>query len=331
MNLSLVEKYRPKTLDEILGQPEAITIIKNVLSRNESLHFLFSGPPGTGKTSTAECIARYKFGDAWRNHYKEFNASNERGIDMVRNVLKRLAFIKGERIIFLDEADRLTEEAQDALRRPLEKTTGTMFIFSVNYEYKIIDAIKSRCVIVPFRRLPNEIVKKRLFEIMKAENIKITYSSEEEKQLIKEGINYLIESANGDLRKAINTLEKLINEKKQITVANIVALQKPKLALNAMLAAINGNFEQARKLMEDAYINNGYSYEEIIKELFEGITEQNIKDRDLRIRLFIEIKELEKACKLGTNPLYQLTGFLAKAYLFPHLPKKCPALSEERL
>jgi DNA polymerase III delta prime subunit len=328
--MRLTEKYRPKNFDEICGQDDAIREIKNVLSRNEPIHFIFDGQPGVGKTSTAECIARYKFGDTWQYHYKEFNASDERGIDMVRNILKRLAFIKGDRVILLDEADRLTDEAQDALRRPLEKTTGTMFIFNVNHSYKIIDAIKSRCVIIPFNRLSNDVVKKRLFEIMKAEQMKATFSSEEEKEQIKKGINYLIETANGDLRKAINTLEKIVNEEKQITITNIVALQKPKIALNAMLNAIGGNFEKAKNDIEEAYINNHYSYDEIIRELYEGITEENIKDRDLRIRLFIEIKELEKACKLGTNPIYQLVGFIAKAYLFPHLPKGCPVLTQEQ-
>lgn len=150
--MRLVDKYRPKSFDEIYGQEEALSEIRNVLSRNETEHMLFSGPPGCGKTSTAECIARYKFGDKWRFHYREFNASDERGIDMVRNVLKRLAFIKGKRIIFLDEFN-LTEEAQEALRRPLELSKETMFIISTNNLHKVIEPIKSRCVLIKFKRL----------------------------------------------------------------------------------------------------------------------------------------------------------------------------------
>ena len=324
----LVEKWRPMSFAEIINQDEAKRDVLNALSRPEAKHFLFIGSPGTGKTSMAECIARHKYGVHWQSYYKEFNASNSRKIDDMREKIIPLLHIKGERIIFMDESDRITPEAQDALRRPLEQTLGTTVIFSANYEHKIIDAIKSRCIIIRFQRLTNAQVKEGLFRVIKGENIKVTIHSEEEKEQIRKGIKYLVESANGDLRKAINSLEKLIDQNKQITVQNIVSLEKPKHAVNAMLRAIQGNFEDAKKQMEDAYIYSGFSFDDIVRELKEGINEENIKDRDLRIRIFIELKELDKACHYGSDPLIQLIGFLAKCYLFPHLQKECPILKE---
>ena len=328
MSLRLIEKYRPKSFEDIINQQQAKVDIMNALSRPEAKAFLFVGPSGTGKTSMAECIARHKYGIHWRSYYREFNASDSRKIDDIREKIIPLLQIKGERIIFLDEADKITDDAQDCIRRPLEQTLGTTVIFSANYEHKIIDALKSRCINIKFTRLTNEQVREGLFRVVKGENIKVTVHSEEEKEQIKKGMKYLVESANGDLRKAINNLEKLMDQNKQITVQNIVSLEKPKHAVNAMLRAIQGNFEDAKKQIEDAYIYSGFSFDDIIRELKNGINEENIKDRDLRIRIFIELKELDKACHYGSDPLIQLIGFLAKCYLFPHLSKECPILKE---
>jgi len=327
--MRLAEKYRPVILENVLGQEDAIRDIKNALSRPEIKPFMLIGPAGSGKTTTAYCISRFKYGDDWFRNIKEINASDECGIDTIRKKIIPILRVVGERILLMDEADNLTEDAQQCLRRPLELTKGTMVIFNVNNENNMIEPIKSRCVIIRFKRLDDKSIKKLLFTILNGEGVKLTYTNEKEKQQLIEGVNYIIKSSNGDMRRMINILEKLINEKKQISVQNLIAMEKPKLALNAMLLAIQGQFDQAQHMIEDAYINNGYEISQIIQELYEGTTEENIKTKDLRIRILIEIGILDTSCHTTFNPIYQLNKFIAHAYLFPHLQSVCPALKNE--
>lgn len=170
-----IEKYRPKRLDDVVGQVEVIKRLKSyVLSRNLP-HLLLSGPPGVGKTASAVCIARELFGEAWTNNFTELNASDERGIDVVRNKIKNFARTAplGEaefKIIFLDEADALTSDAQSALRRTMEKYTATCrFILSCNYSSKIIEPIQSRCAVYRFKPISSEAIGERIRYIVKAE------------------------------------------------------------------------------------------------------------------------------------------------------------------
>lgn len=312
----LVEKYRPKSFDEIVGQDEIIQNVKNAISRPEKPHLLFVGPPGCGKTSTANCVARAIFGERWRQHYTELNASDERGIDTVRDKIKRLSKIKGQRIIFLDEVDNMTADAQQALRRIMETTRSTMFILSGNREWKIIAPIKSRCVIFRFKRLSDRAVLRRLLEVCKAEGITITKDA-------REGFVELVKGAKGDLRKALNTLEALVNDGKQITAKEVIALQRPKIAKTALLRALDGDFEGAKEMLEDAYINANFDGGAIIDEFYEALSE--VKDREVRIRLYARLAEADRACKIGANPLIQLVGFLSYVWVAPHLPKGCPA------
>jgi replication factor C small subunit len=316
----LVEKYRPKSFDEIKGQDEIVAAIKRMVERKDLPHLLFIGPPGTGKTSMAECIARALFGSEWRNRFVELNASDERGIDTVRNVIKRLARTSGKRILFLDEADAMTPDAQNALRRIMEKTQSTIFILSANREWKIIDAIKSRCAIFRFKKLRDDIVLQRLLEICKAEGIKIDPKA-------KEGFMALVREADGDLRKAINMLETLITHGKSITEKEVLALRRPRLAEDALKLALGGDFDRAREMLEDAYINGNLSADKVVDELYEALSNLNPLDNDVRVRLYARLAEAERAIRLGANPLIQLVGFLAYAWVAPHL-RKCPLLGE---
>jgi len=150
--MRLTEKYRPKNWDELVGQDEIIKSIREALKNPIGIpHFLFVGPAGVGKTTTAYLIAR-----ELKVPIIEFNASDERGIDTIRTKIKQLASIRGKRIILLDEADNMTADAQQALRRIMERTMGTIFILVGNTEYKIIDPIKSRCAIYRFKKLSDK-------------------------------------------------------------------------------------------------------------------------------------------------------------------------------
>lgn len=318
--MRLTEKHRPKNLDEIKGQPEVVESIKRMLKRDDLPHMLFLGPPGCGKTSMAECITRSLFGENWRNYYIELNASDERGIDTIRDTVKRIARMKGRRILFLDEADNMTTDAQQALRRIMEKTTGTIFILSGNMEHKIIDAIKSRCAIFRFKRLKDEDVLRRLLEVCKDEGIEITKEG-------KEGFIALVKESKGDLRKALNMLETMISEGKEISAKNVLALREPQIAGDALKFALHGDFDKGRELLEDAYISANFNTEKIIEEFYNCLNEihNDPKMSDVGIRLYVKLAEVERAIKLGANPLIQFVSFIAFVYVAPHL-SKCPAL-----
>lgn len=322
----LTEKYRPKNLDDVKGQPHIIPQIKNIIHRyqidqgEKPPSLLLIGTAGTGKTSTALAIARELYGNFWRQNYVELNASDERGIDVVRDTIKKLSRIKGSRIIFLDEVDNMTSDAQNALRRIMETTVGTIFILSGNRKWKIIEPIQSRCSVFTFKRLSDDVVLRRLLEICKAEGVAVDKEA-------KEGFLTLIKYSRGDMRKAIMELEKIIGKDGKITANEVIALQKPKSVTEALKTAVDGDFEKAKEILEDAYISSRFDIDDVIDELSEAI--QDVKKPELRVRLYIRLAEAERSCRIGSSPLIQLVGFLGFAYVAPHLPEGCPNLTKE--
>ena len=276
---------------------------------------MFLGPAGCGKTTMAVLIARSLFRENWNRYMKEFNSSDDRGIDVVRNEIKTLSKIKNSKIVLLDEADNQTTDAQQALRRIMELTRRTIFILTGNDENGFITPIRSRCVIFRFRRLKDEEVLKRVLEICKAEEIKLDIKA-------RPAIMRLVQNANGDLRSVLNDLEKLIDEKKEISEKSVIEMEKPKMAVEAMNLALNGNFEEARKKIEDVYIMGGFQVEDIIKEMFNGI--KDIKEEKIRIKLFILVARAEMNIKGGGNPIIQLVSLIADIWVVSHVPESCP-------
>ncbi|MHC1624990.1 MAG: replication factor C small subunit, partial [Methermicoccaceae archaeon] len=197
-----VEKYRPTVLDDVVGQDAVVERLKAYVRTHNMPHLLFSGPPGVGKTASAICITRELFGDDWESNFVELNASDERGINVVRDKIKtfaRTAPMGAEfKIIFLDEADALTPDAQSALRRTMERYTRTCrFILSCNYSSKIIEPIQSRCAIYRFKLLSPEAIKERLSYIAKVEGLTVE----------KEAMDALVYIADGDMRRGVNSLQ----------------------------------------------------------------------------------------------------------------------------
>src|SRR5687767_982699 len=197
-----VEKYRPTKLGEVVGHPDIVERLKAYASTKSMPHLMFAGPAGVGKTTCALALARELYGDDWTNKLLELNASDERGIGIVRGKIKEFARTASARdiafkIIFLDEADALTADAQSALRRTMEQYPIARFILSCNYSSKIIEPIQSRCAVFRFRPLKPDEIKGMLRRIAKEEKLDIT----------QDGLEAILYVSRGDLRKAVNTLQ----------------------------------------------------------------------------------------------------------------------------
>lgn len=322
--MRLVEKYRPTTADEIVNQTTIMDRLRNILSRPDDVpHLLFVGPPGTGKTTIAQWFTRQLLGKDWKGKFLELNASDERGIAIVRGKIKRYSSLMGRRVLYLGESDNMTKDAQQALRRTMETTKTTILILSGNHEWKYIDAILSRCTVFHFRKIEDKFILLKLIDICKKEKLKVEFSNPE----IRKGLEQLVKDSNGDLRKALNNLEKIINEKKEITVASVIDLRQPTMLKTAIMTALNGDFEKAKQIVEDEYIMQNFNSQKVFMSLYEAL--DDVKDEKVRIRLYEKLGELERNVRIGTNPLIQFVAFIAFCWIAPHLPQKFPTLVEK--
>ncbi len=304
-----VEKYRPKTLDEIVGQEEVVKRLKNYVKQKNIPHLLFAGPPGTGKTATAIALTRDLFGEFWRDNFIELNASDERGIDVVRHKIKefaRTAPIGGApfKIIFLDEADALTPDAQAALRRTMEMYSKTCrFILSCNYISRIIEPIQSRCTVFKFKPIPPEVMKKRLKEIAESENVEIT----------EDALDALVYISNGDFRKAINALQGTAALGEVVTaeaVYQITATARPEEMKELIETALSGKFLEARKILDRMMVEYGMSGEDIVSQLFREIIASKL-DEKIKVMLIDKLGEIDFRLTEGAHDRIQLDAYLA--------------------
>lgn len=323
----LTEKYRPRDWSEVAGQRDIVNSIRANIANRHKLgmpHYLFCGQtPGSGKTTVAMLIAK-----ELNVEFHEFNASDERGIGFIREEIKRLSQFKGERIIFLDEADNLTPEAQHAMRRIMEQTEGGIFILTGNDEWKIIDALKSRCTIHRFPPLKNEDIERKIVQIIMAEEMPLDADTEEKRNQIRTGIKNLVEHANGDLRAAINNLMKIIDEGGKITPESVAVVKSAtSLHVQALKYALGGNFEASKNVVEKAFIEGNFDSRLTFRELYKAL--ETIEDTDIKIRLYEKLGEVEANSRRGASPIIQIIAFLSYVWIVPHL-SKCPVLSGEK-
>ena len=307
------ERYRPKKFDEVVGQEDIIKKVQNLTKAMNIPHMLFAGPAGTGKSTLALIVVKELFGVNWRDNYLELNASDERGIDVVRQKVKDFARTKALgnipfKIIFLDEADALTKEAQQALRRTMENYTATCrFIMSCNYSSKIIDPIQSRCVIFRFKLLEKKDIEKRVKYIAEKEGLEIT----------PETIETIYEVSEGDFRRVINLLQAASSITPAITadlVSTLISAAKPAEIKIVLEYALSGDFLKAKEKLLEVMLKESVAGTDIIKALQKEIWNLQIDD-ELKVRLTEKTGEVEFRMVEGSDEFIQLEALLASFVL----------------
>jgi len=307
------EKYRPKIFEEVAGQQEILKRVRSLVQAMNIPHLLLAGPAGTGKSTLALIIVRELFGERWRENYLELNASDERGIDVVRQKVKDFARTKAIenvpfKVIFLDEADALTKEAQQALRRTMENYTNTCrFILSCNYSSRIIDPIQSRCVVFRFRLLEKKDVAGVMNRIAEAEKL----------HLAEKVIDTLYEEAEGDCRRAINLLQATASISPDITsdmVKMIPSSAKPADVKVVLEYAIAGDFLNAREKLLDVMLRDSVSGTDIIKSIQKEVWNLPVEP-EIKVRLIEKTGEAEFRMTEGSDEFVQLQALLASFVL----------------
>ncbi len=306
------EKYRPRTLDEMRDQKEIVDRLKHFVELKSLTHCLFAGPPGSGKTTAALCLAHDLFGERFMYAFMELNASDARGIDVIRTTVKefaRIATMSGVpfKILVLDEADNMTADAQHALRRTMERYSGTCrFILSCNYSGKIIEPIQSRCAIFRFTPLPGEEVSRYLGEIAAKESVAVS----------EDGLNAIVDVAEGDLRRAINVLQSAALSPKvtENVVYQVMGRVKPKEIHEMLGIAIRGDFIKARERLRTMLVEQGVSGVDIIRQIHSEIFRMSLPEK-YKVELADVAGEADYRLAQGADEEVQLSALLARLAL----------------
>ena len=307
------EKYRPSKFEGVVGQEDIIKRVQNLTNSMNIPHLLFAGPAGTGKSTLALIVVKELFGKNWKENYLELNASDERGIDVVRQKVKDFARTKaiGDvnfKVIFLDEADALTKEAQQALRRTMENYTKTCrFIMSCNYSSKILDPIQSRCVVLRFKLLEKKDIEKRVKFIAENENLKIS----------DESIETLYELCEGDCRRVINILQATAAISSEISsdlISTLTTNAKPADIKIVLDYALSGDFLKSKEKLLDVMLKESISGSDIIKAIQREVWNLDI-DNELKVRLTEKTGEIEFRLVEGSDEFIQLEALLASFVL----------------
>ena len=312
-NVMWVEKYRPKKISDLVNQKEIMGSLNALLkNQSEMPHLLFSGSAGVGKTSTAICLSREILGEYWRDYSLELNASDERGIGMVREKVKKFSRFAGLdteipfKIIILDEADEMTSDAQTALRRIIEDTAKyCRFILIANNLSKIIEPIQSRCVVFKFTRISNKEISSQLKFIAQKEKIKAD----------EKGLETICDYADGDIRHAINILQAAASTGSidVSSVKSVIGLTKTKDVQDVLKLALDGKVSDAREKMIELIKVYGMSESDFLKYINQAVFASKTNNIEGILEI---IAKYDYRILVGANPEIQLSALLAELTKF---------------
>lgn len=307
-----VEKYRPRSLADMVGQASVVPLLAAYAAKKSLPHLLFAGPPGTGKTTAALALAHDLFGPDWRDNFLELNASDERGIETVRTTIKGYARTAplggvGFKLLFLDEADNLTSEAQASLRRLMERySSACRFILSCNYSSRIIEPIQSRCAVFRFRPLAPDEMRRKLEFI----------AASEHRTVAPEALTAILTAASGDLRRAENLLQLAATYADPVTEATVkeTATVPLRNEIERLLTtAVRGPFLAARDLLTELFVTRGASGEDILRAIHSYLPEipsTLLSDLE-KVDLIAYLGELDFRLAQGATERIQLEALLA--------------------
>ena len=313
LNTPWIEKYRPSKLSQIVGNKRLISNLQSIAESGNLPNLILAGPPGTGKTTSVLALAHELLGENFKKAVIELNASDERGINVVRDKIKRFAQQKiplpegRHKIIILDEADSMTSSAQGSMRVTIsDYSNTTRFVLACNDSSKIIEAIQSRCTVLRFGKLSSDDIKERITFVLNNENAKYDDN----------GLKAIIDTCNGDMRYALNNTQSCIvgfGEVNEENVYKIVELPRPKEIETIYNYCLHNKFIEAINKFEELF-DEGYSCLEIISVFNRLIQESNKIDDKVRIILLKKISEYKMNLIDGLDSSLQMSGFISEIY-----------------
>lgn len=311
LQLPWVEKYRPQVLSDIVGNKETIDRLQQIAKDGNMPHMIISGMPGIGKTTSVHCLAHELLGRSYADGVLELNASDDRGIDVVRNQIKHFAQKKlhlppgKHKIVILDEADSMTAGAQQALRRTMELySNSTRFAFACNQSNKIIEPLQSRCAILRYSKLSDEDVLKRLLQIIKLEDVKYT----------NDGLEAIIFTAEGDMRQAINNLQSTIAGHGLVNADNVFKIVDSPHPLIVKKMLLASNLEDSIQILRTDLWKKGYSSIDIVTTSFRVTKNLAQVKESVRLEMIKEIGLTHMRILEGVGTYLQLASMLAKIH-----------------
>lgn len=311
LELPWVEKYRPHLLKDIVGNEETVERLQQIAADGNMPHMIISGLPGIGKTTSIHCLAHEMLGESYSQAVLELNASDDRGIDVVRNQIKHFAQKKchlppgKHKIIILDEADSMTAGAQQALRRTMELySNSTRFAFACNQSNKIIEPLQSRCAILRYSKLSDEQVLKRLLEIIKAEDVQYT----------NDGLEAIIFTAEGDMRQAINNLQSTVAGHGLVNGENVFKIVDSPHPLIVKKMLLAETLDESIDCLRQELWAKGYSAVDIVTSCFRVTKNLFQLKESVRLEMIKEIGTTHMRILEGVSTYLQLASMLAKIH-----------------